>query len=216
MKSRILFTLVFVLSLSVLFVSKVDALTLQPTSGTYAPGSEVTVSVKTNSGLAANTTALQLRFNVENATVTQGFQSAECDTLNGGDFFCIGVCDAQNPIGFTANSLCLDIASAGENSSIPSDTTIGYFKVRLSNTPGQVATISATSENGYYVGTSLSPVSGVLGNYSVQSGVTPSPTPLPVTGIEDYPALVIIGGVFLVFVGVTFFVIRSRSQNLQS
>jgi len=214
MKKTVLFTLLSGFCLSLLFITRVKALYVQPQSGTFAPGSEVTVTVKTNSGLAANTGAMQLRLDIANATVTQGLQSTDCDPINGGRYFCIGVCDAATPIGYTNNSICIDFAAAGENSSIASDSVLGFFKIRLSSTPGQVATVTAGSGNGYFVGNTLSPVTGVLGSYTIQSGTNPSPTPLPITGIEDYPVLVMLAGIAIIFLGVGFFIYRDKTQRI--
>ncbi len=196
-----------VLSLLVLPTS-VYAYTVSPDSGSYAPGDEQTIAILASP--PGETSTLQLRLSVVNATIVPGSINTSAAEENG--YLFIGVCPDNTK--YTTTTLCIDIAKT--TGMIANGDLLGQFKIKF-NSGVSSATLVTNTENGYLIGSSVQPDEGRgLGSYLVSVINTPTPTPLPVTGIEDYPGLVIVGGVFLVFVGMGFFIIRSRSQSLQS
>lgn len=186
------------------------AFTVSPDSGSYSPGAEQTIAIIANP--PAETSTLQLRISVMGATVVPGSVITSAAEENG--YLFIGVCPGGTGIKYTSSSLCIDIAKS--SGTIANGDLLGQFKIRF-NEGVTSATLVTAVENGYLIGSDVLPdVGRGLGSYTVSVANTPTPTNLPVTGISDYPGLVIVGGVFLVFVGVGFFIMRSRSQNLQS
>lgn len=185
-----------------------NAYTVSPDTGSYAPGDEQTIAI-----LAAppgETSTLQLRLAVVNATIVPGSINTSAAEENG--YLFIGVCPDNTK--YTTTTICIDIAKT--TGLIANGDLLGQFKIKF-NSGVSSATIVTNTENGYLIGSNVQVDEGRgLGAYVINTANTPTPTPLPVTGIEDYPILVIAGGVFLVFVGMGFFIMRSKSQNLQS
>lgn len=194
-----------------MFPIPAKAFTVSPASGSFSPGQEQTIAIVANPPATSST--LQLRIKIIGATVVPGSVITSAAEENG--YLMIGVCAQGNNMKYTETTVCIDMAKT--SGSITNGDLLGQFKIKF-NQGVTSATVLTDVENGYLLeGGNVLPDEGRgLGSYTVSVVNTPTPTPLPVTGIEDYPGLVIVGGVFLVFVGVGFFIMRSRSQNLQS
>lgn len=203
---KILSTLITSLVLFSLFTVPVSAVSASPNSGTYTPGSEQTIAILAdppNSGV----TSVQLRLNLTGATIVDGTVSTSSAEDNG--FLVIGVC--SNGRKYSATEVCIDMAKT--SGFVTDGELLVQMKIRFAQTGGS-AVLSTGSENGYLVATTVTlDANRTLGTYTVTAASTPTTAPLPVTGIEDYPILVVIAGLATIFVGIGFFVWRDRSQK---
>lgn len=198
--------LVSFFTLSFFMVSPVGAITAEPESGIYAPNSVVTVVLNAYEDIeGSNATAVQIRLDIEGpgSTIVAG----SWDDRNASNFLSIGTCTANNDEE-TSTSICLDMAKT--QGSVQGGEILGSFKIQLGG--AGVTTVQEADGNGYLIGSTISDsdVGRNLAQYTVQENVTPTPTPLPVTGIEDYPVFMI-AGLAVIFAGVGFFIWREKS-----
>ncbi len=202
--TTILLTFVFLFSYS----TSVLALTASPSSGQVSPNSEQTIAI-----LAAppgdNVGAAKLRLNVFGATIVPGSVSFESSESNG--YLTIGVCEGQTR--YTDDSVCVDMAKS--SGVVASGDLLVQFRIKFDEfgLAGKV-TIDA-SGSGYSTGTTFTPVTNSnLAEFDIVANNSPAPTDLPITGIEDYPGLVLLLGVATVALGIGFFVWRNQEQEI--
>ncbi len=198
----------FILSIGVfLFFTPIttEAMTVSPNSGSFSPGAEQTIAV-----LAAppdgEVSAIQLRLRLENASIVPSSVSTSMAEDNG--YLIIGTCEGQKK--YTNNEICVDFAKS--EGKVNTGDLLLQFKIKFNGTEGTSYIFPAIG-NAYVSGSQIVlQEDNTLGTYSVVSNHTPTPTQLPVAGIEDYPGVVLGLGLLTVMLGVGFFIWRNKAQ----
>jgi len=180
------------------------AVTVSPNTGDFSPGAEQTIAV-----LAAppdgDVSAIQLRLLLEKASIVPG--SVSTSVADDSGYLTIGTCEGKKK--YTNNEICIDFAKSEK---VNNGDLLLQFKIKFDGI-GNTASILSTSGNAYVVGSQIVlQESNTLGEYNIISNYTPSPTNLPVAGIEDYPGVVLGLGLLTVMLGVGFFIWRNKAQ----
>lgn len=203
---KVLMSLVTIVALLLFPVTSAKAATVSPNSGDYPPDSEITIAV-TASPPVNNATSILVRLEIDGATIVPGSTSVPMSDESG--YLSIGSCDTGVD---RTTHLCIDFASVGDKF-VQNGDYLFAFKIKF-NTGSSIATIRTDEGSGYLVGSEVVPHEGyVLGTYTASANATIAPTDLPITGIEDYPGVVLALGLVTVAMGIGFFIWRNKAQN---
>lgn len=206
--STLLLAFIFMFSLTTSSL----AMTVSPNSGSFPPHGEQTIAVLA-APPADNVGGVKLRLNIGGATIVPGSVSFTAADEN--QYLTIGVCEGSKR--YTDTTICADMVKTG-GATVASGDLLVQFTIKFDEfgLAGK-AVIGGDQNNGYLVGNTFTPhTQTILGEYDIVSNVTPSPTPLPVTGIEDYPGLVLLIGIAAVALGVGFFVWRNQEREIST
>jgi len=189
-----------------LFTTSVNAVSVSPNSGDFSPNAEQTIAVMASPPVD-NASSILVRLQLEGATIVPNSTSIPLSDESG--YLGIGSCD---PNVDKATNICIDFAAVGDKFAQNGDYLFS-FKVKF-DANASTARIHTTTGNGYLVGNEIVSQEGfVPGVYTISSNATPAPTNLPVTGIEDYPEIVLVFGLATVAIGIGFFIWRNKAQN---
>lgn len=194
------FSLVFLFLVAATFpFLKLNAVTLSPSSGTYAPGSQITINV-TASPVGSGSNAVAIRLMLTNATVVS------FTPVTGGSW--VGATqDCAGPAYYTTTTVC---ASLAKSVPIVNGETLGTLVIKLANTAG-TATIAKASGNVYSDGTVSYANSGSGATFTISGSGT---TTLPDTAFTDVQSGIIIGSsVLLVIVGAWLMKLKTLNNN---
>jgi hypothetical protein len=174
----------------------IRATTLNPSSGTYGPGSVVTINITATPQAGEN--AVALRIQGAGLTIT-GYTPPTGWTVTTPD--CAG------STYFTATNVC---ASLGKTTAISSGQSLGVITVRLGTSGG--ATLTGLAGNAYSDGTDTRAVTGQLASFTIDPDL---PATLPITDSNSTITNIFIlaVGMSLLFLGASL-VIR-RETNIQ-
>lgn len=195
----------FVFLILALFpLTKINAVTLNPAIGTYAPGSQVVILVTASPG-ANDANAVALRFTLSNATVVS------FTPITGGSW--VGATqDCAGPAYFTSTTVCASLAKSVD---IVAGETLGTLVIQLSNTPG-TATITKAAGNAYSDGVDAFANTGGAAVFTISS-TAPSVASLPNTAFIDGESGVIVAVSFLlVAVGIILIKLKPLNTNLEN
>lgn len=192
--SKSLVVLFCFVSIGVLSITKVKAVTLSPNSGTRGANATETISVSANP--QAGEQLVKLDLTVTNGTVLGFTADSFFDTV-------LGECGGGAK--YTASSVCVSITSA--TATLTSGQHLGNISIKWG--ASGTATIVATSENQYLNSSSNIRVdSGTKGTYTL--GTIPS-TPLISAQTDEY--LLITAGVAVITFGVYLIKQTKRHEN---
>lgn len=199
MKSFKLFFVLFLLSFLVVPISNIKAVSLNPASGTYAPGSQVTLTV-TAAPTGPNSNAVAIRLALTNATVVS------FTPVTGGSW--VGQTqDCAGPSYYTTNTVC---ASLAKSIPIVAGETLGTLIIQLANTTG-TASVVRSSGNIYSDGTTSYPHTGTAGTYTIGTGGNSN---LPNTAFEDMESRIILfASILLVVTGFSLYKLKPYNRN---
>lgn len=185
------------------------ALTVSPSSGTVRPHSEQTIAILA-APPAENVGAAKLRLKIDGATIVPGSVSFSSAEDNG--YLVIGVCaDSKR---YTTDTVCVDIAKTS-GSAMASGDLLAQFTIKFDEFGFGGKAIISGAGSGYTLSSSFSPIpDSLLAEFDIVADAVPSPTDLPITGIEDYPGLVLLLGVATVALGIGFFVWRNQEREI--
>lgn len=193
-----LFTFVFFASLIVFPLNRVSAVTMNPSSGAYVPGAQLSITV-TAAPTGAGSNAVAIRLSLTNASVVS------FTPVTGGSW--VGQTqDCAGPSYFTATTVC---ASLAKSVPIVSGETLGTLVIQFSNSPG-IASIERTSGNAYSDGLSTFPSTGNAATFTISS--SGSSGGLPNTAITDPQGLLIVS-VSVLLVATGFVLIKLKPLN---
>lgn len=166
------------------------ATTASPASGTYAPGSQRTITI--NASPQAGENAVTIRLNVTNMTITNFVPAT-------GGAWIGAIAECSGSVYFTSSQVCVSLAKS-------SDITSGELLGTLTVTMGSAgsATIVAASGNQYSDGGSNRSVSGTIGTYTLSSGSTGTPGTLPNTSNFKENTVAIAVSFMLLIGGIAF------------
>lgn len=189
----------FVFLLLLLFpLAKVKAVTLNPASGTYAPGTQIAITVTASPG-ANDVNAVALRFTLTNATVVS------FAPVTGGSW--VGATqDCAGPAYYTSTTVCASLAKSVD---IVAGETLGTLVIQLSNTPG-TATVTKATGNAYSDGVDAFPNLGAAAVFTISTSA-PSVS-LPNTAFFDGESGTIVAVSFLL-VAVGIILIKLKPLN---
>lgn len=180
-------------------VVKLHAVTMNPSSGTYAPGTQVTITV-TAAPTGAGSNAVAIRLTLTNATVVS-FTPVTGGTWVGATQDCAG------PAYYTSTTVC---ASLAKSVPIVSGETLGTLVIQLANTSG-TATITRASGNVYSDGVTSYANNGTAATFTISGS---GGTTLPDTALTDTQSGIIIGAsVLLIAVGAALIKLKPLNNN---
>jgi hypothetical protein len=177
--------------------NRVSAVTMNPSSGNYYPGTQLTINV-TAAPTGANSNAVAIRLAVTGATVISFVP------VSGGAW--VGAtADCAGSSHYTSTTVCSSLAKV---STIVAGETLGTLVIQLPATPGTV-TIERTAGNEYSNGLTSFPSTGTAASFTVStSGV------LPNTAITDTHGLIIVMvSILLVATGFVLIKLKPLNQN---
>ena len=175
------------------------AVTMNPSSGTYAPGTQVTITV-TASPTGAGSNAVAIRLTLTNATVVS------FTPVTGGSW--VGATqDCAGPAYYTSTTVC---ASLAKSTDIVSGETLGTLVIQLANTSG-TATITRASGNVYSDGVTSYANNGTAATFTISSS---GPVSLPNTALTDSQSgVVIVSSILLIAVGAALIRLKPFNHN---
>lgn len=181
--------------LAIVPVFKIHAVTMNPASGSYSPGAQLTITV-TASPTGAGSNAVAIRLTLTNATVVS------FTPVTGGSW--VGATqDCAGPAYYTSTTVCASLAKSVD---IVAGETLGTLVIQFANTNG-TATITRAAGNVYSDGVTSYANSGTAATYTI--GTASGPTNLPDTGLFDSSeGIIVTSSVLLVLTGIALFKLK--------
>ena len=187
-----------ILALSIL-PFKVQAVIVQPSSGTYNPGLGVTINVYASPN-GSNQNAVAIRLGVTNMTVIS-FVPASGGNWIGSTPDCAG------PAYYTSTTVC---ASLLKNATINNGEFLGTLIVQMGN--AGAATITKTTGNAYSDGSTQIPDTGIAGSYTL-AGAPVSFLPNTAIGGDFRELLFLFAGLILIITGLSLFNLKKKAYE---
>jgi len=200
MKNSLKLSFAFLLILSTVFpLLRLKAVTMNPSSGTYAPGAQVTITV-TASPTGAGSNAVAIRLTLTNATVVS------FTPVTGGSW--VGATqDCAGPAYYTSTTVC---ASLAKSIDIVSGETLGTLVIQLANSTG-TATVTRASGNVYSDGVTSYANNGTAATFTISSS---GGTTLPDTALTDSQSgIILLSSILLIGVGAFLIKLKPLKNN---
>lgn len=181
---------------------KVHAVTMNPASGSYIPGAQITINVIA-APTGAGSNAVAIRLTLSNATVVS------FTPVSGGSW--VGATqDCAGPAYYTSTTVCASLAKSVD---IVAGEALGTLVIQLANTAG-TATITRAAGNVYSDGVLSYANSGTAATFTISS--TGGGT-LPDTALTDVQSgIILTSSVLLVLTGIILFKLKPLNKNLEN
>lgn len=194
---KLLVTLIISFSLLISMSIRSYAVNALPSSGSYAPGQSINISLIATPQAGEN--AVTIRINAANLTINSF-------TPTTGGAWVGNIAECPGSTSFTSSQICVSLA---KSSDITSNEVLGTLNVTFGNSGS--ATLTTTSGNQYSDGSVTRASTGVVGNYTISSTApTSAPPVLPNTSLTDYSNVFIVLSLALIFTGSTVFLVRYK------
>lgn len=198
--SKTFLSLIFVLVLSVISSSNISAATVSPSSGSYAYGTQVTLTIAASS-VVSGQTAVNLDLTFTNATVL----SYTAPVGGTWSTFLAGTPQCNGVAFYSSSKVC--VALAKNTGTIVAGESLGSVTIRFDKLTG-AATAFKTGNNVYINGdTDASEVDdGDIASFTITGTI-------PDTSLKDpVGRLVAFGGVLLVLIGLVLYRVRVNNN----